>query len=208
MQLLLTASRGFIKWANDRDMGIPDFAKGIKKPRVYQGKVIYYTQEELDQLLLAAGRHRIAIPIVLGAYAGMRRAEIYNADWGDIDWTASTITVHGTKTGEDREVPMSPTLQKVVRSHWRGQKKGRLIGDLTESWKSNIRRDLRRLCKMAGVEYKAIHALRRSFATHALLRGGSTQTVMALGGWTNLKTLTRYAGTNRDAKQATVDLLG
>ncbi len=208
MQIYLDVTRGFIRWANERDMGIPDFAKGIRKPQVHLGKVVFYTEEEIQSLLEAAGNHRIAITVALGAYGGLRRTEIYNADWSDVDWDANFITVHGTKTHEDREVPMAPTLRKVLRSHWRGQKRGRVIGDLSESWKYNIRRDMRKLCKKAGVEYKAIHSLRRSFATHALLKGAATQTVMNIGGWKSMKTLTRYAGTDKEAKQAAVDLLG
>lgn len=207
-QILIDVARGFIRWATERSMGIPDFAQGIPKPQVHNGKVVFYTEEEIDKLLEAAGRHRIAITIVLGAYAGMRRTEIYNADWRDVDWDTNIITVHGTKTHEDRDVPMSPTLRKVLRSHWRGQKRGRIIGELTEAWKSNIRRDMRRLAELAGVEYKAIHSLRRSFATHTLLKGAATQTVMDIGGWRSMKTLSRYAGTNKEAKQAAVDLLG
>jgi integrase len=208
MQIYLDVARAFIRWATERDLGIPDFAKGIKKPQVHTGKVVYYTEDEIGKLLAAAGHSRVAITIVFGAYAGMRRTEIYNATWADVDWENNTITVHGTKTHHDREVPMAPTLRKVLRSQWRGQKEGRIIGELTEAWKFNIRRDMRRLAKQAGVAYKGIHSLRRSFATLTLLKGAATSTVMDIGGWRSMKTLTRYAGTNKEAKQAAVNLLG
>ncbi len=114
IQLLLTACKGWITWANDRDMGIANFIKGITRPQVHHGKVIYYPEEDIDQLLKVAKGRRIAIPIALAAFGSLRRTEIYNADWSDVDWDENTITVHGTKVGEDRDVTMSPTLAEQL----------------------------------------------------------------------------------------------
>lgn len=207
-QILLDVARAFIRWAQERSLPVPDFAQGLKKPQVHQGKVVFFEEHELAALLKTAGRHPIALTLVLGAYAGCRRGEIYAADWADVDWAKNTITVHGSKTYKDREIPMAPTLQRVLRSHWRGQKVGRIIGNLSPAWKANIRRDLRLLCKKAGVPYKSPHALRRSFATLLLLKGAAISTTKDLGGWTSLKTVSRYAGTTSERMQAAVELLG
>lgn len=95
--------------------GHPRLRQGHQEATGVQGKVIYYTQEELDQLLLAAGRHRIAIPNVLGAYAGMGRAEIYNAEGELFQYLRTMVSDASTKqeTG-----PRSSLLELLVVVTW------------------------------------------------------------------------------------------
>lgn len=208
-QMLLDTVRSFIKWAQDRGHPIPDFAKGLKKPRVHRTNHIeYYEQEEVAKLLKKAGSRSVGVMVAMGFYAGCRRTEVYNADWADVDWDAKLLTVHGTKTYFDRTVPLAKPLYDVLRSRWRGQKKGRIVGDVErEAWLSNLRLKLQRLCKRAGVPYRASHALRRGFATTLLQKGADLGTLRALGGWRDLTTVSRYAGSSSERQRAAVALL-
>jgi integrase len=207
--LYIDVSCMFIKWATERELGIPDFAKGLRKPAVHHGAVVYYAPEEMTALLEAAGNSYLAVTVALAGWGSCRRAECWRADWRDINWDSNYITIHGNKVHEDRQVMMSPTLRKVLRSRWRGQKQGRIIGDYSwTSWKSNLRRDLVKLCRKANVEYRSHHALRRSFATHLLTRGASISDVAALGGWRSVRVMARYLGTSDERMQNAVNLLG
>jgi len=73
--------------------------KGVKVPRVSKGKVRIYSIDECERILKAARECQAGSPVnwellILVAMAtGMRRAELLNAVWSDIDFEAKTIDV-------------------------------------------------------------------------------------------------------------------
>lgn len=154
-QMLIDYARTFIRWCAENAIPFPDFVGSMKKPRVHLGKVVFYTEEELARLLEGAKNDRLAVVVVAGAFLGCRKTEIWNLMWEDISWEERVVTIHGTKTGRDREVPMSETCYRVLRSCWRNQKSGRLMesyqGPATQWFSINVWRDLTRLCKRVVV---------------------------------------------------------
>ena len=76
------------------------------------GEIEIYSPHEITRLLLAAGG--MTPFIALGAFAGLRHAEIARLDWSEIDMDDGFIEVSAakSKTGERRLVPMHDNLKK------------------------------------------------------------------------------------------------
>jgi integrase len=80
-----------------------------------------FTPEEMERMLLAA--HARILPLMaIGAFAGIRSAEIHRLDWEDIKWDRGHIEIAGkkAKTAARRLVPLPENL-KAWLNPWRGE---------------------------------------------------------------------------------------
>ena len=78
-----------------------------------------FTPEEMGRILLAA--HARILPfLAIGAFAGIRSAEIHRLDWEDIKWDRGHIEIAGkkAKTAARRLVPLTDNL-KAWLTPWR-----------------------------------------------------------------------------------------
>ena len=82
-------------------------------------EIAIFTPEEMQRLLLAA-HERILPFLAIGAFAGIRSAEIHRLDWQDIKWDRGHIEIAGrkAKTAARRLAPLSENL-KAWLAPWR-----------------------------------------------------------------------------------------
>ncbi len=83
--------------------------KNIRKLPEPRGSERFLTQEERIRLLQACHDSicKLLFPIVLLALStGMRKAEILGLKWKDIDFGSGRISLHHTKNGDNRVVPV------------------------------------------------------------------------------------------------------
>ena len=78
-----------------------------------QGRTRFLSLDEAKRLLEASSRHLRPI-IVCALETGMRRGEILNLRWSDVDMKTHTIYLGKTKNGESRHVPISNRLFSVL----------------------------------------------------------------------------------------------
>lgn len=126
------------------------------------GEIEIYSCKELAALLKHAGKDFRPF-VALGAFAGLRSAEIERLAWADIDLAAGFITVGAAKakTRSRRLVPILPNLAQWLAPY--AKKRGNV-------WTGNERDllDARADCATkAGVTWKA-NALRHSFISYRL----------------------------------------
>jgi integrase len=90
--------------------GYCDFnpAQGLQRVKIKGGSVEIYTPAEIARLLSAASPD-FRPCIVLGAFAGLRSAEIERLEWSDIDFEQRHIVIgaHQSKTATRRIVPLA-----------------------------------------------------------------------------------------------------
>lgn len=82
-------------------------------------EIAIFTPNEIERLLLTA--HARILPVVaIGAFAGIRSAEIQRLDWEDIKWDRGHIEIAGkkAKTAARRLVPLTENL-KAWLAPWR-----------------------------------------------------------------------------------------
>ena len=136
-------------------------------------------QEEL--LLLNAAAPHLKLIIIAAVDTGMRRGEITQQDWQDIDWSRRLLFVSHSKTpeGEAREIPLTQRLFAVLESSRRAEGKvftfkGRPITRIKTGWKAALRR--------AGIRHYRFHDLRHAFNTRLMEAGVMQEIRKALMG--------------------------
>lgn len=103
--------RLLFKFAVARGHAIDNPVDGAEKVKVRSGEVEIFKPAEMARLLNAADPEFLPC-MVLGAFAGLRTAEIQRLEWQDIDLAGRMITVGASKakTASRRIVPISENL--------------------------------------------------------------------------------------------------
>ena len=133
------------------------------KPKLPENPPEIFTVDELQSLLEAA--NRVAPDVVpmlaIGAFAGVRDAEIKRLDWHEIDLARGHIEIKGAKAKSARRriIPIQPNLTAWLRPF--SAMKGRLIPE-------GYRSSLERVRKAAGLSRWPNNGLRHSFASYRL----------------------------------------
>lgn len=110
------------------------------------------------------------------AYSGMRLAEGWAFTWQDINHTASSVRVHGTKTETSaRHIPLFPALAKHLAAL-----RARRPDDTEKSPVLRVHEckgALASACKAVGIKRLTHHDLRHLFATRCIEAGVDIPTV-------------------------------
>jgi integrase len=125
-----------------------------------EGTVGILTVAETARLLEAADAALIPF-ISIGAFAGLRRAEVERLDWSEVDLESGLITVQATKAKSARRrfVKIRPNLATWLAPYARHR------GAVTPG---NCRKMLEATRAAAGIKHWASNALRHSFASYHL----------------------------------------
>ncbi len=94
---------------------------------------------------------------------GLRKEEARGLAWDDVDFTARTLTVHGTKNHSSHTLPMGPYLAQLLNTR---ERLGDTVFTSTHGQIGNLRYSLESIARTSGVKFM-VHDLRRTFATLA-----------------------------------------
>lgn len=174
----------------------------VRKPTVPKGRKRRLGQIEEERLLIAAAESKSATLttcIVLALETGMRRGEIAELTWSQIDLHNHVIRLELTKNGDERAVPLSEAAEAAIRALPRPLRGGRL----TAFHDSNgLGAAFRRACERAGIEDLHFHDLRHEAASR-LAKKMPVATLAKVMGWRTLQMAMRYYNpTDRDLVDA------
>lgn len=95
-------------------------AAKVKQAKAIETEVGILTPRELAALLSAAG-DEILPAIAIGAFAGVRAAELERMDWADVNLAQGFLRVRAAaaKSARNRLIPISPNLSDWLRPHAR-----------------------------------------------------------------------------------------
>lgn len=148
--------------------------------------------------------------VMLSLNTGMRRGEVFNLTWADVNLTTKIITVEGStsKSGQTRHIPINKELLDIL-VNWKQQtssigfvfpsKDGTRLDNVKKSWDG--------LLKLAKIEGFRWHDLRHTFASKLVMAGVPLNTVRELLGHSDLAMTLRYAHLAPDSKAAAVELI-
>lgn len=162
-------------------------------------KVQPYTEHEI-QALLHQANNQDALLVLLGAHAGLRVSEILALTWQRIDLPGRRIHVVGGKGRRDRRVIISTTLKALLQTYM--PKHGYLL-----PYRSQARayQRLQRLCALAGVTSRGVHALRHYAGTRlAEEHDGNLEAAARHLGHATLETTRIYAKWNDQRLESSV----
>ncbi len=136
-------------------------------------------------------------------YTGIRRSELLNLNWDDLNLEKSTLIIRSGKGGKDRIIPIHPKIQELLdqylnirlplknRSLFIGENGKRLN-------KNNFSNLVKMYLKIAGLENKGYtaHSFRHSFATNLIEAGVDIFKVQKLLGHSSLDSTQIYVTFN------------
>jgi integrase len=156
MRMILVACGN---WAENRFLpkGASPFT-GMVRYKEAKSPVSIFTPEDIASLLAKAD-DSLKPFLVLGAFAGLRMAELQRLDWSEIDLNRGFITVaaHKAKTRQRRLVPIADNLKQWLRPH--------ALGSGPVCLHQRPQMAVARLCK--GFRWKA-NGLRHSYISYRL----------------------------------------
>lgn len=157
--------------------------------------------EEIDRLLQAPSPAYRPVWYTF-LTTGLRKAELVNLTWEDIDWESKEIKVQSkegfsTKTGEIRRMPIVDGLYKTLKE-LKGKSRSQYVftNSLGNPLRNNLLREFKATLKRAGLSSKGldIHALRYSFISHLIRQGANPKVVQRLAGHKSIQmTMNIYA---------------
>lgn len=166
-------------------------AQGIKSPRVPAGRVRYLQPTELKELMLGCPAWLRPI-VAIAVCTGMRRSEILNLRWLDVDIAHQRILLPQTKNGEGRIVYMNKSVQQVFISlpfSSTTRPTDKLFSELTPE---QVSVTFQRVCKAVAIEDFRFHDLRHTAASWLRMSGADIHTVAQLLGHKDLRMAARY----------------
>jgi integrase len=133
--------------------------------------------------------------LVIGYHLGMRRGEILNLRWDQVDWDANIIRLEKkqTKGKQARVAPLYGELRAWLDMAYAAREadcpfivswKGHGISEVKTAWNKARER--------AGVPELLIHDLRRTAARNMIRAGVSEKQVLLIVGWKTRAMLDRY----------------
>ena len=180
--------------------------KGIKFLKEPPGRLRYLRSEEAEALLSACSDH--IRPIVVTALnTGMRKGEILNLKWADVDLKNRKIIVINAKNNESRVIPINQTLHKELSNLSRNtngeyvfpNRDGLPFGDIKKSFSSAL--------KQAKIEDFRFHDLRHTFGSHMIMQGVDLRTVQQVMGHKDIKMTMRYSHLSPEYVQEAMERL-
>ncbi len=179
----------------------------VKKLKLNNQRVRVLSGEEETRLLSALGDNESVKNIVTVAlHTGMRRGEIFNLKWFDVDFTRGLIQIQKSKTNRKRIVPINKTVKSMLENLKRKSEyvfpSPKTGGKLTE-----IKRSFGRAVKTAGISDFRFHDLRHTAASRMADAGADAFTLATILGHSDIRMTARYThATNSAIHRAVANL--
>lgn len=152
-----------------------------------------YTPAQIDRMLHSGAYRRTRVMILLGAYQGLRAAEIARVHADDVDLDAGTLKVLG-KGGRIDYLPLHQVTRELAptmgEGWWFPARRGR-AGHITGGAVSDLLHDARERAGIADHRLTG-HSLRHSFGTELVRGGANIRAVQELMRHSSLQTTQRY----------------
>jgi len=152
----------------------------IKKLGEKGARTEFLGQNEIDRLLKKASDDLRPI-LVMALHTGMRRGEIFNLQWRDVDLANRVITVRESKSGKKRTIPIDETLYSILRGLPSRFTKGLVFPapkspkDGKQKVRHDVKREFNDAVAKAEIKNFRFHDLRHTFASHLVMRSMPSQ---------------------------------
>ena len=179
---------------------------------------LYSEKDNLRERILTEDEERklmetcsdVLRPILIVALnTGMRKGEILNLTWSQVDFINRRIRVEKTKSGKVRFIPINDILfyQLNTLREMDGQSPYIFFNSETGKPYVDMKTGFKAACRRAEIEGLRFHDLRHTFATRLVEKGVDIETVRDLLGHSSIIITQRYTHSNDDRKRKAVELL-
>ena len=192
-----------IEWGKVHDNPV----RKVKLLRENNRRVRYLEKEEIQKLLGNCSGHLKPV-VTVALNTGMRRGEILNLKWKDIDITRNIIYLTETKNGERREVPMNDFVKKALVAVPKRADSPYIFCNGNGEPYYNLRKSFSTALTKSGIVDFKFHDLRHTCASQLVMNGIDLKTVQELLGHKSFDMTLRYSHLSPSHKQRAVDILG
>jgi site-specific recombinase XerD len=159
----------------------------------------FLSKDECDKLLKNCGEELYPVFFTF-LNTGMRRGELLNLEWKDVDLARKRIQIRAKEDWEpktsERYIPMNDSLVSVLKKH-KGKSKGSFVFTDNKGEKihrNELRKELIRITEKCGFpDVTKLHSLRHTFASHLVMNGVDLPTVKKLMGHSDIETTMIYS---------------
>jgi len=214
----LTVIRAALTWAVDNDWLPTNPASRLKLLKTNdskKGKSL--TEDEVNTLLRGCETLRNGFwfrdILITFLNTGMRRGELLNLTWEDIDWDQGIIKIQSkpfwSPKSYERAIPVNQTVKDILN---RLQSTSRNLFVFTKNNKkideNVLRKKLITLSKRVGLPHiTRIHDFRHTFASNLLMAGVDIPTVQSLLGHRSWNTTIIYSHQTKEHTKKAVEKL-
>ncbi|MFC2145418.1 tyrosine-type recombinase/integrase [Actinomycetota bacterium] len=212
MSKLIATVKSFFNYLEEDEITAKNPSRRIKVPKKAYRIPSVMTKREVDLILHSIGyapliyrknavRDRLVITILY--YTGIRKSELLNLDWSDLNLSRTTMVIRSGKGNKDRIIPLHKNvvllLDKYLDERLPLTLEALFTGSRGRRMCENSFINLLNLyLKISGLKKKGYtaHSFRHSFATHLIQSGADIFKVQSLLGHASLDSTRVYINFN------------
>ncbi|MFW5451479.1 MAG: site-specific integrase [Methylophagaceae bacterium] len=177
-----------LKWSRD-ELGYSNIKiPTVKMPSIPRGRDRRITpQEEIDLLNALRFTTQVQHIVSLAIETAMRRSEIINMRWTDINLKMRTLHIPTTKTDKPRTIRLTLKAIRILTSLQRN-----ISGVVFNISAGSVSQAFKRACKRAEIDDLRFHDCRHEAVTRFFEMGLNVMEVAAISGHCDLRMLQRY----------------
>jgi integrase len=199
--------KAFFNWCIDRGMAATNPVCKVKFFNASNERIRYLQDEEWERLQAAARDLEPRSPhlvdkMVLARNTGLRRSNLFRAEWEWLDWLNRVVRVPKTKNNRAYAVPLNDTAHEIMKRlyaardvelaspyifvHPRGSRHaGKPVLDVKNGFGTAL--------EDAGIKNFKWHDFRHDYGSRLVMAGVSLRAVAELLGHKGLRMVMRYA---------------
>jgi integrase/recombinase XerD len=197
----IRVANAYFKWA--------ELPLHINRLKEEQRQLPTFTPDQLGRLISfrpkGSYQHRLYTLVMTLLDTGTRIDEALSLSVREVDMDNLILTVKG-KGDKERKIPFSFELRKTIFRYLKLHDSDLLFctRDGHRLGRRDVLRDFKLLCRKLGFEPppRTLHAIRHTFATEYIRRGGSQFMLMKVLGHTSLEMTKKYVNFQTDDLQA------
>lgn len=200
-----------LSMAVDYDMLQSNPCRRVRKFQLNNRRERYLSVEEEKRLMsMLFGRRAYLRPIVILALnTGMRRGEILNLEWWQVDFSNNRLVVTKTKSGKPRHLPMNQIVRETL-SELKRVGGGKYVFESRKKSGSPLQEPKKAFSaalKDAGIENFRFHDLRHTAGTRLAEAGVDAFTIKDILGHASIQTSAIYVHATNEGKKRAVAAL-
>ncbi len=188
----LSALSKIFSLAEDAELVDSNPCKRVRKFQLDNQRMRVLSSDEEVRLFSELEKNKLVAQIVQTAlHTGMRRGEIFNLKWFDVDFSRGLIQVRVSKSNKKRLVPMNETVRQLLNKL---EKMSEFVfpSPKTNKRLNQIKTSFRKAVERAGLEDFRFHDLRHTAASRMAEAGASPFTLMKILGHSDIRMTSRY----------------
>lgn len=198
--------------AMDKDLIEYNPARGVQKEREHGFRLRYYSQHEANHILPFLPSWMRPM-FTLALHCGLRRSELCQLTWADVDFLAKRITIREAKNRKVQTVPMNEIayslLEELKPAAETWQKSAYVFSDSKgEPWTAtSVSHAYKAAAEAAGISGTTFHTTRHTCASWMVQRGVPIKAVSEILRHGSMDVTMRYAHLGSEHLDAAVAVL-